>query len=333
MSVGPARLVAQITGHESINGTADKYGVHATDLGIMWDDETGRTFVVFGDTYGQGWCGNGAGPSHGSDWRCNFLAIAADRDLDTGLRIASVVARDDGHARQILDRDPRRDEETVIPCAGVAIDGTHYLHYMSVRAWGTQGRWVTNYAGIAVSTDGGATWEKPERSRWINRAEHDHPFQMGAFALGADYLYLLGTPNGRWGGASLARVARDQVLDPHAYDYWTGSGWYPRDPFRAVAVMQGPVAELSVVYNVHFGQWLAVHLDEARAAIVLRTAPELTGPWSEPRVLTSGAEFPGLYGGFLHPDSANGAVIHYAMSRWEPYNVYLVRNELTRSPG
>jgi D-arabinan endo alpha-(1,5)-arabinofuranosidase len=88
------------------------------------------------------------------------------------------------------------------------------------------------------------------------------------------------------------------------------------------------VAELSILYNVHFGQWIGLHHDEARAAIVLRTAERLTGPWTTGQVVVSGAEFPGLYGGFLHPDSASGPTIYYAMSQWAPYNVYLMRTTL-----
>ncbi|WP_026422754.1 DUF4185 domain-containing protein [Actinokineospora inagensis] len=324
-----AELVERITGHGSVNDTAARFGVHATDLGVMWDGGGGRTFVAFGDTYGHGWCGDGAGPSEGSDWRCNFLAVSTDEDLDNGLKFDYVIAGPNGHARQILDRDSYGTEETVIPCSGVAIGDTHYLHYMSVHAWGSRGRWATNYGGIAVSTDDGETWDKPVGARWPNRAERDHPFQMGAFALADDYLYLLGTQNGRWNGASLARVPKNDVLNLRSYDYWNGAGWYPREELRATPVLLGNVAELSVIYSVHFGQWLAVHLDEALAALVLRRADELTGPWSEPEVLATGRDYPGLYGGFLHPASAHGPVIHFTMSQWSPYNVYLMRADLS----
>ncbi|SDI48752.1 protein of unknown function [Actinokineospora alba] len=329
IQVGETTLVSQITGHESTNLTAERYGIHATDLGIMWDDSAGRTFVVFGDTYGPGWRGDGAGTDDDTDWRCNVLAIVAERDLDHGLKIESVVAQDDGMARQIIDRDAESVEETVIPCAGIEIDGVHYLHYMSVRNWGPQGKWVTNYAGIAFSRDGGRTWDKPWRSRWINRAEHDHPFQMGAFAQQGEHLYLLGTPNGRWGDTHLARVSTKDILEPAAYEYWTGETWHPKDPFAAKPVFTGPVAELSVLYSTHFNRWIALHLDESKAAIVLRTAEELTGPWTDGQVVADGDRYPGLYGGFLHPESAKGPVLYYAMSRWSPYNVYLMRTTLT----
>jgi hypothetical protein len=324
-------LVAQLTGRESMNRTAERFGIHATDLGIMWEDDGDgdRVMVVFGDTYGEGWCGDGAGPRDDSDWRCNVLATASNRDLDAGLRLDSVVQRDDdGLAGQILERDPRRDEETVIPTSGIAVDGNHYLHYMSVRRWGKQGRWVTNYAGIAVSADGGRTWTKPERARWTNRRKADHPFQMCAFARHDEQVYLLGTPNGRWGDGSLARVSTSDILEPAAYEYWTGDRWRSDDPFAAAPVLPGPVAELSLLYSVHFGRWIALHLDESRAAIVLRTAKDLTGPWTDGQVVAAGADYPGLYGGFLHPESANGSTIYYAMSQWSPYNVYLMRTTL-----
>src|SRR5919197_1379460 len=218
----------------------------------MWEDGEGRVMVVFGDTYGEGWCGDGAGTSDHSDWRCNVLATSTNRDLDNGLLLYSVVSRDDdGIAGQILERDPKvGKEETVIPTSGIAVGGRHYLHYMSVKRWGAKGAWETNYAGIAVSSDGGHSWTKPPGARWANTRRRDHPFQMGAFAR------------------------------------------------------QG--------YNVHFGQWIGLHHDEARAAIVLRTADELTGPWTPGQIVVSGRDFPGLYGGFLHPDSASGPTIYYA---------------------
>lgn len=329
-------LVAQLTGRESINRTAERFGIDATDLGIMWEDGEGRVMVVFGDTYGPGWCGDGAGTTDAKDWRCNVLAVSSNKDLDTGLVLDEVLPPADlGVAGQILERDRQvRKEETVIPTSGIAIDGRHYLHYMSVRSWGAQGEWVTNYAGIAVSEDGGRTWTKPARARWMNRRRADHPFQMGAFARRGEHVYLLGTPNGRWGDGRLARVSTSDILEPDAYEYWTGRHWQPRDPFAATPVMTGPVAELSVIYSVYFRQWLALHLDEARSAIVLRAAEELTGPWTGGQAVITAAEYPGLYGGFMHPESAGGQDIYFAMSQWSPYNVYLMRTrlDLDRTP-
>ncbi|MER5391003.1 DUF4185 domain-containing protein, partial [Saccharopolyspora sp. NPDC002686] len=96
----------------------------------------------------------------------------------------------------------------------------------------------------------------------------------------------------------------------------------------AEPVLSAPVAELSVQFNSYFGEWFAVHLDEHRAAIVLRTAPELTGPWTDGEVLVSGAQYPALYGGYQHPWSADGPAIHFTLTQWGPYNVDFFRADL-----
>ncbi|MEV0701099.1 DUF4185 domain-containing protein [Saccharopolyspora sp. NPDC050389] len=336
--IGATRLT-RITGEDSCNRTASRFGIHATDLGIMWDDGRGGVLAAFGDTYGDGWGGHGAGPKR-ADWRYNVIARSTNTDLDAGLKFDSVLPRADGMAGQVLpgDRTGVR-EHTVIPTAGIAIGGRNYLHYMSVRRWGMPGVWHTNYGALAYSDDGGATWTKSETAVWPNsrqpwssrfrrRDQGGHPFQMIGFAGVLDRrAYLLGTPSGRFGAGHLARVGADDLLEPAAYEYWTGTGWGD-DPIAAAPVLPAPVAELSVQYNRHFDRWFAVHLDEQRAAIVLRTAPELTGPWTAGEVVVSGADCPGLYGGFQHPWAADRPAIYFALTQWGPYNVDFFRADL-----
>lgn len=320
--------VGRVTGAGSASRTDERFGITATDLGILWDGGDGRVRVLFGDTYGAGWGGGPGGGPGDADWRFNVLAFSGASDLSGGLPLDEVIARDDGMAAQIIDGERgRRDEHTIIPNAGIAVDGTEFVHYMSIRQWGEPGTWSTNYAGIAVSADGARTWDSDAGGRWINRVERDHPFQIGAFARDGEYVLLFGTTNGRFGDAYLARVPAGAVADVGAYEYWTGEGW-GRDEFGVAPVFHGPVGELSVAYNVHFGQWMAVHLDEHRAAIVLRTADDPTGPWSAGEVLASGADHPALYGGYLHPWSLDGPDIHYLVSQWGPYNVFLFRSRL-----
>ncbi|WAL67925.1 DUF4185 domain-containing protein [Amycolatopsis cynarae] len=328
MRVERTELIAKITGPGSVNRTDRRFAVHGTDLGILWDGGDGRVFVLFGDTFGEGWGGDGGGPDS-ADWRCNVLAFSRTRDLSRGLILDGVVPRADGTAAQVIPRDGRRDEVTVIPNSGIAVEGRQYVQYMSVREWGPPGWWHTNYGGIAVSRDGGVTWDKPRGARWANRAERDDPFQMGAFARDGDHVYLFGTTNGRHGDAYLARAEIPDILDASAYQYFTGRGWV-RDESAAVPVLPGPVGELSVAYSVHWGQWLALHLDDPGGVILLHTADRLEGPWSAGEVAVSGARFPGLYGGYLHPWALDGPDIYYLMSQWGPYNVFLLRSRLTR---
>ncbi|HEY3750773.1 MAG TPA: DUF4185 domain-containing protein [Pseudonocardiaceae bacterium] len=324
--------VAAVTGEGSANRTGSRFGVYGTDLGILWDNGQGEILVVFGDSYGVGWSSPGAGPDE-ADWRCNALAVSTSVDLTRGLALDAVVSRPDGTAAEILGRDRDIDHEaTVIPTSGISVDGTDYLHYMSVRQWGRPGHWRTNYGGIAVSHDHGRSWQKPPSARWPNRNRRkDHPFQMGAFVRQSEHVYLVGTPHGRFGSASLARVDPHHVSDVDSYEYWSGKVWKAGDPYAARPVFAGPVGELSVQYNVFCRAWLAIHLDEGRAAIVLRHAPELTGPWSAPLPLVSGTNHPGLYGGYLHPWALDGPDVYFTMSRWGPYNVTLMR--ATLAPG
>lgn len=341
---GRVEVVAQVTGEESPNRTGSRFGFLATDLGILWDDGDGHVLAVFGDTYGQGWQGPGAG-LRTADHRRNVLArsrgagddpaarIASSKAaLREGLRLDEVVTDRPGHAAEILPADPLpMIESTVIPTAGIAVDGVQYIHYMSVARWRKKG-WRTNYGGIASSRDGGVTWTKTRAARWRNSPRARRSFQLGAFAHDPDgrWVYLFGTPNGRAGAVSLARVTPASVGDPGAYAYWTGSDWSERVG-QAVPVCDGPAGEVSVAHHRGLGCWLMVHLDDAGGRIVLRAADAPTGPWSDGRTLVSGTEFPALYGGFLHPHALDGDEIYFTMSQWIPYNSFLLRAELSRT--
>lgn len=329
-----AEPVGWVTGAGSANRTAEAANVHATDLGIMWDDGAGGVLVAYGDTFGPGWAGYGGKWRPGcspaeADWRSNVLARSTTTDLSRGLTLDSWVSDAPGHACQVVPRDRRPGvvEYTVIPTAGVAIGGRNLLSYMSVRAWVGQGRWDTNYAGIAYSDDRGATWHKPESAQWANTADGTQGWQMCAFARERGRLYVFGTPNGRWGPVRLSRVREDDALDLTAYEYRTRTGW-TRDRSRAVPVIPAPASELSVIFHEPTAQWLATHYHEGLDALVLHTAPALTGPWSPPRVMATAAQWPTLYGAFFHPHSGTAETPYVQMSQWGEYNTRLMRLHL-----
>ncbi len=194
--------------------------------------------------------------------------------------------------------------------------GVHYVHWMSILKWGGPGgRWRTFQAGIAASADDAQTWRKPLHGRWPNPLGRNR-FQVGAFTRTEEHVYLFGTTNGRFGPAYLARVAPPERVEWVAdYEYFDGAGW-SRSQAAAAPVIDGPVGELSVAFHRGLGCWLAVTLDEPRAAIVLRSAARITGPWSEPEVLAAGTDYPGLYGGFIHPWQLDGDSLYWLLSQW-----------------
>jgi Domain of unknown function (DUF4185) len=66
----------------------------------------------------------------------------------------------------------------------------------------------------------------------------------------------------------------------------------------AAAVLGGPVSEFSVRHDAYSGKWLMMYLQGG--AIVLRSAPAATGPWSGAQVVVGADDYPMLCGGFMH---------------------------------
>jgi hypothetical protein len=160
----------------------------------------------------------------------------------------------------------------MIPTSAIAVeneDGTYtqYATVMSVRTWDNPGSWTTNYSAIAVSTDGGETWQVDpatvRSSGWLRSSTPyvpgDEHFQQNALVYGdpddpdswtsADpqtrekYVYVYGTPSGRQGSAYLARVPESEITNLDAYQYWAGENsdgtgnWVAGDPSEAVPVI------------------------------------------------------------------------------------------------
>ncbi|MQA17278.1 MAG: DUF4185 domain-containing protein [Pseudonocardiaceae bacterium] len=199
---------------------------------------------------------------------------------------------------------------------------------MSVKHFGPAGKWTTNYSGIAYSDDNGQTWIDVPRARRHNTPSFDDPFQMVSYVRHDGYVYVFGTPNGRFGDARLARVPANGLLDRAAYEYWTGvTGWQPGNGRNATPIIPGPVGELSVQYNGALHAWTMMYLDESAGAITMRVGATPTGPWSPEFVIASAPHYPTLYGGYIHPAS-DGFDIYFTMSQFQNYNVSLMRVRL-----
>jgi Domain of unknown function (DUF4185) len=333
-----ASPVAALTGTQSVNETETRYQVKGTDLGIMWTDERGQIFTAFGDTFGAGWTGFGSGSPVDPvkvDWRSNTLARSSDHDPAKGMSFDFVTDRP-GHAKELLG-SLKEDgiEITKIPTGGVNVDGRNYLAYMSVRKFTEPAHWITNYSGVAYSNDGGQTWEDVPGTRRPNTPALDDKFQMIAYARCDGFVYAFGTPNGRFGDAHVARVPEQRLLEASAYEYWTGTGWQQGSSAIAVPIVTGPVGELSVRYDSTLKSWEMMTIttwetqtvEKVRGEIVVRLAPQPTGPWGAPIAVATYKEYPSLYGGFLHPDST-GADIYFTMTQYDRYNVSLMHARL-----
>jgi hypothetical protein len=335
--------VGQITGAEG-PGDTTQYSVNFTDLGSMFEAD-GKVWFAFGDTFGprdDDMTGGG-----GSLWRSNTLGWTTDTDPADGVTIEGMILDDAGVAKELLgSKKVDGDEITVIPTHGFATDAGMYLHYMSVRHWGTPGEWEVNHAGLAKSTDEGQTWEKLDAPRWSGDSGFVQISPAHVTIGGRDWLYVWGVTHGRFGGVSLARVPAAQVEDPGAWQYFAGSkhagkddagkddAGKPRwsaDPANAELVLDDTVGELSVVWNHHLDRWIMTYLAEGRG-IVLREGLSPWGPWGEPFELVGAAEVPGPYAPYMLPryTEHGGRTIYFTLSIWDPYNVFWYRADLVR---
>ncbi|WP_341267837.1 DUF4185 domain-containing protein [Gordonia malaquae] len=347
---GTSAVLSWVTGPRSPNSTFARFGISGTDLGIAWDNGAGQTLMAFGDTFGN--C-----TVSGKQWRHNVLLRTDDTDLSDGLTIADGVPGDTTSGASVSATAPRYArqmigaigwpgvEVTTIPTAAIAIEGKQYVNYMSVRKWGAAGMWDTNFSAIAVSADNGQTWTTepstirvnapiavPLPTGWPSVRPNDAKFQQSAYVAGhgadAGWVFQYGTPNGRFGAAYVARFRPSDILDLSAYEYWTGSGWSPNiDSVRRV--VGAPVTEVSVAWSEYLGKYVMV---DSPLNVHLRTADRPQGPWSLPRFL-----FPSLisvYAPMMLPSSpalrGTGPELYMNASRWDDYNVLLLRSRLRR---
>lgn len=333
--------VAQLTGPGAINDT-ESVAVAGTDLGSMVNVDD-VTYLVFGDTFGTrdpGTTGGGGG-----NWRSNAIAYTTDDDPSDGLTFDGWVLDDVGLAAEVAvgDKHPNTGggEVTKIPTYGFAVDGAIYLYYMSVTFWGEPGRWDADHAGLVRSTDDGQTWEVLEAPRWPGEGNFVQVAAVTVDDGGTDHVYLWGIPSGRFGGVQLMRVpaTTEAVEDIDAYTYFAGidadgAPTWSADMGDAVTVLDRSVGELSVMYHEQTQRWLLTTMvDNGDAVLFEGLTP--WGPWSDPHVLTTQAETPGLYGPYLNPRyvSDDGRTLWFTLSIWDPYNVFWYRAELETAPG
>jgi len=146
---------------------------------------------------------------------------------------------------------------------------------------------------------------------------------------------MLGTPGGRLGGVSAARVAIDRVDDQMAYEYFTGAdatgaAVWSDDESDCETIINPTVGELSLFYIPDAERWGLLYFDHDAAAIELRHARQPWGVWSDPVTVATAEQYPMLYGSYTCPRyiTDGGRRIYFTMSLWEPYDVYWMRLDL-----
>ena len=164
---------------------------------------------------------------------------------------------------------------------------------------------------------------------------------FGVFVEQGDdrFLYL-------WGclktGMFLARTREETIEDVSSYEYLVEAPTaehptvQPRwnRTFRPTAVLfAGVPNEMSVPYNPYLKKYVATHTLYRANNLVLRTAPQRTGPWSEPLLFHRPAKIRDsdrFYAGKEHPELARegGKVLYVTYVNSSVYMPHLVEATL-----
>ncbi|WP_106815483.1 DUF4185 domain-containing protein [Microbacterium timonense] len=331
--------IAQLTGPDGMNDT-ESAAVAGTDLGSM-TNLGDRTYFFFGDTFGER--APDAVGGQGGIWRSNAAAWTTDADPSDGISFDGWTPTDElGWAQPLIegehDSNDGEGEVTKIPTHGFAIGDSLYVSYMSVSHWGEPGAWDANYAGLVKSTDRGETWTALESPRWPGDSNFIQVAPVIVSDGGRPFVYLWAIPAGRFGGVALMRVpaTEEAVEDADAYSYFAGADpeGEPRwdaDMDAAELVVEGTIGELSVMWSDYLERWIMTYSDGGNAYIREGLTP--WGPWDEPVLLASAADYPGLYSPYLNPRyvTEGGRRIFFSMSLWGPYNVFWFSVDLDKA--
>jgi hypothetical protein len=184
-----------------------------------------------------------------------------------------------------------------------------------------------NFRGVGQSL---AVWdgfdESPRRPVLSPGAEHptllfleDEPgFGNGAVII-EDELYTFACPqDGLEFHCILAKVPLEGALERAAWRFWNGETW-ATDYSGAAGLFDGS-SIMTVAHDTFLGLWLTVYSEPLSNDVMLRAAPDLTGPWSGELKLFTAKRREGdccVYDAVWHPeyDEQEGKVLYITHSR------------------
>jgi hypothetical protein len=310
----------------------------------------GRSVWTFGDTtltVEDEW---------GRTWHQNSVSMTVDEDAGDGLDGFTEPLDSAGAPRHLIP--PTDDEyafneahwddgDCVEPCGArwAVWPGTPVWDAARERALVFYGLIYAepgdfNFEGVGTSI---AIWDDVDapatRPVIAPDAEHpdliwgaDPPALGVASAIVDDALYSFACDeSGLARPCTLARAPLDDVLDAGAWTWWDGADWTTNVATAEVLFDGAPIASLS--FDVWLDAWLIVYSPPLDGRVHARTAPDLTGPWSEATVLYEPPNADTPYDTNHHPEfeEGDGRVIYLTYSRgtggWFATEFPLVRVE------
>jgi uncharacterized protein DUF4185 len=277
----------------------------------------------------------------------NTAAIVPSQDASNGIKQFHFLAQADGQRpRQVIpfaaDENPAKHR--VWPMSGVCV-GTHayvYYHRISlIDGVSVFDNFQLDGMGLARANTDDLKFERLQAPDGSYEFWKSSDPTYGVFVnQTADYLYL-------WGnlltGMFLARTRPDTIEDLASYDFLAAAPtsnnpklearWSKK--FEPTACLFDSVPnEMSATYNPYLGKYVAIHSLLRENKIVLRTAPQLFGPWSDGQIIYRPqrvADTDLIYAAKEHPEIAqqNGQRIYATYVNSSTYLPELIELTLT----
>ncbi len=296
----PAVQVVEATELPIVSQSNVIVGRDGAGSALLW----GRSVWVFGDTVSS------VPDAEGQTWHNNSFAFTSDLSAAGGVTVTTPT---DPSGAPVYFLPPTADEAAFIaahqgtacqeaPCGArfAAWPGAPVFDAARNRAlvpyslvWAAPGDF--NFYGVGQSY---AIWD--DISTAVQRpivspgAPHptllfgqDEPGFGTATAVQGDELFAFGcVQDGLTFHCLLGEVALDAVLDRSAWRYWDGSAW--STSLSAAQPVFDASSIVSVQYNPYLGQWTAIYSAVLSNDVLIRTGPQLVGPWSDAtRLLTA----------------------------------------------
>jgi len=213
--------------------------------------------------------------------------------------------------------DPN-DRYVIWPTQAINIDeNTAYIYYLRLKSSPNPTTLVKKGIGIAsVSTNSTA-------ARVVNESvfsESDAQFRPTA--VRGSFVYLQDCrQNGFVSDCAVARVQKSQMAIRSAYDFWDGSTWQ-KNIGRAAYSIPGSPSTMAITWNAYSQKFLMLSAPAFSRDLTLRTADEIQGPWSAPKLAYTDttSKFPSIL--YFHDELSSNSGQSIVFTATQNYNSF-----------
>lgn len=262
----------------------------------------------------------------------------ATTDIRQAQRDIRYYTNGEGFPREILEPTPEESARAIRfwPEHGIDVGGKVFIYYLGVQTVDASTMWGFRNLGAGLAVLDPVTGQC-HRIRldgdWLLWSGRDD-LHFGVQVLReGEYVYAFGSArDGYQSRAFLARVSPSRLAEPDAYEYLQDPSPRWGHDFGAAYDMGPCGSEYSVSYNPYLSQYMMTFIDSYKKTLMMRTAPNLIGPYSAPVKLIGVPAEPAselVYLAFEHPqfrrDGGRTIYITYCQPYFTPNSLVEVR--------